>query len=544
MSSDPRPCLNVLKFLFPGNWRFGIPVLFAVFAAPIFALVAILVVRYEQLGATETLIRSTEIQNASIARAMANTHSDSLSYLLAFDIGDAPELIPVAVARSGLEELVRSSLADTNLANLKLYDGNGVTLFSLDRDQLGENISGCECFALAVSGQTVSELIRTDDRHHGQTPAEPVASGSVSSESANPAEPGAASPERPPVHANPNIEGDLLTTMIRIGVLAPDLVASDGVVEIQSDVTELIAAIERTRGEVVLTVGLPLLLLYVLMILLIIIVHAMMLRREKEARVQAEKAAESEAANRAKSEFLSLMSHELRTPLNAIIGFSELIEMNEEKRGNFEIGNYARTIHESGHHMLRQIVSILDMTAIEIGELELEQVAVDLKEVAEAAVKNVQPSFDRSLVTLYVHTDETILPVLGDPGKLQQVFENLLSNAARFTPAGGEVTLEFGLDCEDWVYAEVRDTGVGMTREQIDRARLPFDQSWSGMSREADGAGLGLTIADKVMSQLGGELKIESLKDVGTKVIIRLPACNPANSAASGETYAGAIAAE
>lgn len=534
----PLALRHSLKFtenlisMIPGSRRFGIPVVFAVLAAPVFVLIAVLVVRAEQQGATETLVRSTEIQNASLAKAMANTHADRVSYLLAFDIGDAPELIPVALDRSGLEDLVRASLTDTNVVNLKLYDGNGVTLFSLDPSHLGQNVSGCGCFAHVLGGETVSELIRSGDPHHSHEHAHSGGHGIGSSTASTPDNHGDAEPRFFP---HVTADGDILSTMIRIGVLAPDLVASDGVLEIQSDVTALLATIDSAHDDVVLSVGIPLFVLYVVMVLIVVFVHIVILRREREARLLAEQAAESVAANRAKSGFLSLMSHELRTPLNAIIGFSELIEINEQKNENSENGNYARTIRESGHHMLRQIVSILDMTAIEVGELKLDRVPVDLQEIADAAIQTVQPSYDRSLVTLDATYEKSLPLVPGDSVKLQQVMENLLSNAARFTPAGGEVHMRFGIEPDGQVGFAITDTGVGMTREQIERARLPFDQSWSGMSREADGAGLGLTIADKVVTQLGGSLIIESIKDVGTKILVRLPASEAPRDAMAAE---------
>lgn len=501
----------------PGSRRYGFPLLFAVFAAPVFIIVAFLVVRAEQDAATDVLIQSVEIQNANLARTMANTHFDPISYLLAFDIGDAPELLPIAIRRSGLDAIVRDSLDGTNIVNMKIYDDEGITLFSLNEEDLGVNISSCVCFAHALSGHMVSELVRTNDAHHNGI------STTLDGDHGDHGDHGGIAPDQTGMNVHASADVDVLSTMIQISVLAPDIIASDSVLEIQSEVTSLLAAIDDARLDVFKTVGIPLFALYVIMVLIVFCFRLWGLRRENEALELASQVAQFEASNLAKSEFLSLMSHELRTPLNAIIGFSELIEQNERDNEDSETGNYARTIHESGHHMLRQIVSILDMTAIELGELDLDGVPVALDEIARDAVANVQSSFDRGLVTLDVH-EETQLPLVhGDPTKLRQVIENLLSNAARFTPAGGTVELVFGTEPGGWVCLGIKDTGVGMTREQIERARLPFEQNWNGMSREADGAGLGLTIADKVVTQLGGELVIESLKDVGTTIVVRLP---------------------
>lgn len=485
-----------LQAFVPGSLRFGIPVAFALISLPLFVLAAFLVVRAEQASTTETLIRSTEVQNESLARTLSNAHSDQVSYLLAFDIGDAPELLPIALRRSGLEALVRASLAETNVINLKLYDARGITLFSLSPDQLGEDISGCPCFAHALKGNTVSELVEAGDPDHDEADGYRHTDGNIS----------------------------MLSTMIPVDVLAPDLIASDSVLEIQTDVSSLVAIIASSRQEVFFSIGIPLALLYLVMVAIVTLLHVAILRSNQRAMQLASRLAEIDAANRAKSEFLSLMSHELRTPLNAIIGFSQLIDQNEQDNTESENGTYARTIHDSGHHMLRQITSILDMTAIELGEMEMELAPMHIEDAARQAISRVQDTFDQSLVTLTVHDSPGLPSVMGDMGRLQQVFENLLSNAARFTPAGGQVDVVFATEPGGWICVGIKDTGVGMTREQIERARLPFQQTWNGLSREADGAGLGLTIADRIIIQMGGELVIESLQEVGTKIIVRLPA--------------------
>jgi len=480
--------------------RFGIPIGFALVAAPVFLIVGLLVVRAEQDGATKALVRATEVQNAGVARTLANTHSETISYLLAFDIGDAPDLLPIALRRSGLGPMIEASIRDTKVVNVKLYDGDGVTLFSLDRDQLGEDISACECFAKVLADGTFSELI-----HQGAGGHDPAAAG----------------------HPHADNETDLLSTMIRLNILTPDLVASDSVLEVQSDVTGLVAPIIATRRETGFVVGVPLIALYLLMVALVTFGHETIMRRDRQAAAFAARAAQSEASDKAKSEFLSLMSHELRTPLNAIVGFAQLISENSRNNADDETAGWADAVHDSGLHMTRMVSSILDMTAFELGEFDLDLEVMHLRDVVRGAAATVQPSFDKGLVTLFVHDDGQQEPVRGDVQKLRQVFENLLSNAARFTPAGGTVNVTFDATPDGFVSVCIRDTGAGMTKQQIEQARLPFQAAWAGYSREADGAGLGLTIADKIVKNLGGELVIESQFEAGTEITVRLPVCQP-----------------
>jgi signal transduction histidine kinase len=465
----------------------GLPVLFAFVAAPVFLLVGYLFVHAEQDSATETLIRATEAQNANVAHTIANAHLDPIFYLLAFNIGDAPDLLPVALQRADLGPRIESSVKGTDVVNVKLYDGNGITLFSRNEADLGVNVSACACFANVLENGRSSELVLIDGPQHVHEP-----------------------------HG-----GNVLSTMVRLNVLTPDLVAPDSVLEIQTDVTALLAEITATRTKTALRIGIPLALLYLAMVAIVMFGHAAIRRRDRRAADLAARAATSEASDRAKSEFLSLMSHELRTPLNAIIGFSQLIRDGCGK--DEDTATYANTIEDSGQHMLRLITTILDMTALELGDLELEREVVRLDDVVCAAIANVRSQFDKCLVALDVFDSEPPAPILGDRARLQQVFENLLSNAARYAAAGGTVEVSIGYDAGKNVSVSIADSGAGMTREQIDRARLPFSANWVGYARAGEGLGLGLTIADKIVSRLGGELDIESDVGVGTRITVSLP---------------------
>lgn len=473
----------------------AIPIIFGLVSLPIFVFIGWHLVNVEQDGSTQTLVQATESHNTSLAQTFANAHADPIAGLLA----NGAEGVP------GLQASITEMIRGTGVIDVKLYDAHGINLFSLTHEKIGKDISGCECFSAAMEHSAYSELFSEsigDHGHGGDPQAYPHADGSI----------------------------DLLTTMIRIDVPVPGRGTVAGVLEIQSDITELVGAVLAMRRNVSIVVGVPVAALYVTMVAIVVLGHTTILRRERQAAQLAAWVAESDASSRAKTEFLSLMSHELRTPLNAIIGFAQLIADSARNAREDETADWADAVHESGLHMTRVVTSILDLTALELGEFELEREPLHLPDVVRRAVNAVWPAFDNGLVSLNIHDDHGQDPVTGDPRKLGQVFENLLANAARFTPAGGTVDVEFGTGPHGFASVSIRDTGAGMTAQQIAHARRPFQANWEGYSRKTDGIGLGLTIADRVVKGLGGELLIESEADAGTLITVRLPVYRLDNS--------------
>ena len=227
-------------------------------------------------------------------------------------------------------------------------------------------------------------------------------------------------------------------------------------------------------------------------------------------------------ANRTKSEFLANMSHELRTPLNAIIGFSEV--MSGEMfgpLGHARYTEYAGDVASSGRHLLTLINDILDISKIEAGRLEFSPADIDVRglmsdcqrlvrERAEAA--GLELIFQMPSDSLHVHADET---------RLKQVLLNLLSNAVKFTPAGS-VTCSAEPDTSG-VRFRVRDTGIGMTEEELKVALEPFRQVDGAHNRRYEGTGLGLPLAKRMTELQGGRFKIESRPAGGTTVSVVFP---------------------
>lgn len=247
-------------------------------------------------------------------------------------------------------------------------------------------------------------------------------------------------------------------------------------------------------------------------------------RREAEEKLKDAKLA-SDVANRAKSEFLANMSHELRTPLNSIIGFSEIIK-NEvfgpvEPRPYWE---YARDIHDSGKHLLSIINQILDISRIDAGERELKDSVVDIPKVAGICVEIVMPKAKSANLTLLEVGFEKAPKVIGEEIAIKQMLINILSNAVKFTPAGGRITISAEHEEAGPLRLSVTDTGVGLDEDEIERAMSPFGVLDGKMNKSTSGIGLGLSLVQALMKLHGGRLEIFSQKGIGTTVTLVFPA--------------------
>lgn len=255
-------------------------------------------------------------------------------------------------------------------------------------------------------------------------------------------------------------------------------------------------------------------------------------RRLEELNLEAKHKAEE--ANRAKSEFLARMSHELRTPLNAIILYAQMLADDAADTNDRESATDLGKILTAGHHLLELINDVLDLSKIEAGELELNIQELDLHAVLRECATIAESLAAKRGNRLAVRQGNFPGKAISDERLIRQCVINLLSNAAKFTE-NGIITLaaeraEAGT--EERVFIEVRDTGIGMTDEQMAHIFQPFQQADASISAKYGGTGLGLSITRRIMEMLGGSVSVTSKPGVGTAFVLELPLRAPGAPAA------------
>jgi two-component system cell cycle sensor histidine kinase PleC len=234
---------------------------------------------------------------------------------------------------------------------------------------------------------------------------------------------------------------------------------------------------------------------------------------------------EAETANASKTAFLANMSHELRTPLNAILGFSEIIAQEcFGPAGSPRYKEYAGDIHSSGAHLLSLINDLLDVAKIEAGKMDIDPNPLETRKTLEGALKIMMPKAREKRQQLVIDVETDTPPLFADARALKQILINHVSNASKFTPEGGRISVVAGKAPGGQFQIMVEDNGPGIPREKLDRIFTPFNQVDNRYDRQAGGTGLGLALVRGLAELHGGRAWIESEYGHGCKVFVLLPA--------------------
>jgi signal transduction histidine kinase len=231
----------------------------------------------------------------------------------------------------------------------------------------------------------------------------------------------------------------------------------------------------------------------------------------------------AEASNRAKSEFLANMSHELRTPLNAIMGFAQILRDRWTAPEFGKISEYSGDILMSAQHLYKLISEILDYSKIDSGTVQLVENPIEVPALIRHCVNMIAERAQRSGLTLKVSVADKLPALQGDERRLTQVLLNLATNAVKFTPSGGTVTISADMGAGEELVLSVADTGIGISDKDIERVFEPFVQVNRSSHPQQEGAGLGLSICKNLIELHQGRIEVSSRQGHGTTVRVVLP---------------------
>ena len=465
---------------------------FAVFGGLIIVIASLLLIGLFKEIAGEDLDDFATHRDEAIAKIFSTVVWSAHAGFLTTAHILTPEAIRQHPETQAIRDRVVKRMSDLSILKIKIYDLNGLTVFSTNPAQIGENKNDNAGFAAARFGGSANEVTFRDSFS---------------------------------AFEQEFFDRDILESYFPI---LGDGGAIEGVIEIYYDVTDQLAAVERRQLLLQAAISGTFLFLYLTLIFAVWRSEKRGEKHYQQSLSLAQAAARAEEASRMKSEFLATMSHELRTPLNAILGFSEILKSQTVGGADASTQReYSQAIWSSGRLLLNIVDDVLDMSKVEAGQMTLEAAAFDPIVMAESVLRLMEPQALAQGVDLNVDLASDLPAAFGDERRIKQILINLLSNAVKFTPNGGRVSLWIGAGRNGDLMFAVTDTGIGIEADDIQKVLSPFGQVESTYARKFNGAGLGLTIAKSLIEMHGGRFIIESAPGKGTKVSFSLPSPNP-----------------
>ena len=461
---------------------------FALFAGLVVVAASLLLIGMYKQVASEDLHAMAERSNVAVARIFSNVVWDAHAGFLTTAHFLTPQAIRQHPETQAIRESMLRRMRDLSILKIKIYDLDGLTVFSTEPSQIGEDKSGNGGFLAARTGHQASELTHRDTFSAFEQTVE---------------------------------DRDVLSSYVPVTSASG---AIEGVLEVYYDVTELLATVQQRQLMLQMVVGATFLLLYLLLIFGVWHSERQTRRHYYKNLDLARAAARAEESSRLKSEFLATMSHELRTPLNAILGFSEILKLQmPQAEGDETRREYANSIWMSGRHLLNIIDDVLDMSKVEAGEMTLDCDSFDPVAMLESCLRLVENQAVQNGVKLIFNIASDLPPAFGDERRMKQVLLNLLSNGVKFTPEGGQVSLWLGAGADGTLQFAVSDNGIGIAPSDVEKVLTPFGQVENSYARRFGGTGLGLPIARSLVEMHGGRFTLESTPGEGTKVSFTLP---------------------